>query len=168
MELRALQPISAPAPISREFTVNRYTIQRKEPSDLHWELGVDKERGKSGKRVDKHPGHWNSKGKAADRSCADETKKKKHSSPEEQEELLIYRKKQVGLRIVINTFGNKESYRKEEITDTLELVRGNGEDKSKGVQDLAKTIRDKEEDEGRPLAGGPHRCAAQRGQSAAA
>lgn len=71
---------------------------------------------------------------------------------------------------VINESPKKEESRREdrpiEDTEGRKDTR-DGEEKNKVNKDIDREGRE-EEEEGRPLAGGPHRCGARRGQSAAA
>lgn len=167
MELRALQPISALVPIFFEFTTNRWTIETKQQrvnSGLYWELGVDKEGGKTESRYSKEEKSWRSK------------EKEDRSSKEDAQEGFLDAKEEVARSTTtINESPKKRENRREgrAIEDTEERKdTRDGEEKNKENKDIKREGREEkeeeEEEEGRPLAGGPHRCGARRGQSAAA
>lgn len=163
MELRASQPISALAPIIFEYTTNRWTIETKQQrvnSGLYWELGVDKEGGKTESRYSREEKSWRSK------------EKEDGSSKEDAREGFLDAKEEVARSgTVINESPKKQESRREDraIEDTEERKdTREGEEKKKENKDIEREGREEEEEEGRPLAGGPHRCGARRGQSAAA
>ena len=168
MELRALQPISALVPIFFEFTTNRWTIETKQQrvnSGLYWELGVDKEGGKTESRYSKEEKSWRSK------------EKEDRSSKEDAQEGFLDAKEEEVARsaTTINESPKKRENRREgrAIEDTEERKdTRDGEEKNKENKDIKREGREEKEEEeaeeGRPRAGGPHRCGARRGQSAAA
>lgn len=152
MELRALKSISALAPISRGFTVNGLTIENVETTKkrglyAYWQPVRDKVRGEiKNREVGQQPEYRKSK-------------------------VTVKRESGVSGITIEGSKKRARSKDRKATEGTREDTEGRNK-RSSGNSFARKDQGDRREgievEEGGPLVGGPHRCGARRGQSAAA